>query len=448
MGYKQDRLDITSLVINIENPRFEMVGNQREAISIMLENQKDKLYKLGQDIINSGLNPADLIIVTPHEKNAGQFNVLEGNRRLTALKLLSTPSLIPEKYKSLLTKFKKLHEAFKLSPITQVLCVVVDDEEEAYRWIKLKHTGENDGVGTVTWDAQQKARFDERGDGKSSYALQILEFLKKNDDIDSGVKDVLSKVPSSSLQRLITDPDIRKLVGLEIQEGKITTDLPTSEITKPLTKIVKDLVRDDFKVKEIYYKDDRLNYIETFKADELPNKEDSIVEWELVTPNPPKPSTIPAKKKKKSKALSTARKTIIPKECIIHITPTRINHIYRELKDLNVEDFTNAGAITLRVFVELTLDVFIEEKSLSGVTKDSKLSAKTSSVATYLKDNNHLDRHGLKPIQTAVSSPNSILSINTFNAYVHNKHFNPIPNDLKITWDNIELFIVKIWELI
>ncbi len=43
MAYKRTFIDIADLYINIENPRFEMVGNQREAIKTMIEDQGDKL---------------------------------------------------------------------------------------------------------------------------------------------------------------------------------------------------------------------------------------------------------------------------------------------------------------------------------------------------------------------------------------------------------------------
>ncbi|MBK8548081.1 MAG: ParB N-terminal domain-containing protein [Saprospiraceae bacterium] len=99
-------MDIADLHINIENPRFEMVGNQREAIKTMIEDQGEKLAKLAEDITNEGLNPGDPIFVTKHEKQPNQYNVLEGNRRVTALKLLENPDLIPETNKSLLNKFK------------------------------------------------------------------------------------------------------------------------------------------------------------------------------------------------------------------------------------------------------------------------------------------------------------------------------------------------------
>jgi len=62
----------------------------------MIEDQGDKLSKLADDITNEGLNPGDPIFITKHEKQTKQYNVLEGNRRVTALKLLENPDLIPE----------------------------------------------------------------------------------------------------------------------------------------------------------------------------------------------------------------------------------------------------------------------------------------------------------------------------------------------------------------
>ena len=46
MASHRELVDILSLNINIENPRFEMVSNQREAIKTMIEDQKEKLIKL------------------------------------------------------------------------------------------------------------------------------------------------------------------------------------------------------------------------------------------------------------------------------------------------------------------------------------------------------------------------------------------------------------------
>lgn len=80
-------IKLTSLFVNTENYRFEPLSSQKEAIDKMIEDQGDKLYSLVDDIVTNGLSPVDLIIVTPNE-DSNKYVVLEGNRRITSLKLL------------------------------------------------------------------------------------------------------------------------------------------------------------------------------------------------------------------------------------------------------------------------------------------------------------------------------------------------------------------------
>ncbi|MDY6959022.1 MAG: hypothetical protein SVK08_07665, partial [Halobacteriota archaeon] len=437
------KLEVTQLMLNTENPRFDIVGNQREAMQLMLEKQGSKLVKIAKDILLNGLNPTDTPMVAPHKNEKGIYVVLEGNRRIAALKLLVSPELVSEKKKTLQNQFKRLKESAAGNIPTRLECVVFEDPEHANHWIELKHTGENDGVGVVSWDAQQKARFEERTKGKPSLALQALEFLRRSPDVQNDVKNRLDQVPSSSLMRLLSDPDVRKVAGIEISESRLVTNLLPSEIVKPLLKMVVDLLSDEFTVKDIYYKSDRLNYIETFGNKDQPEKKDITSQWELTTPNPPKK---PAKKGKRKREKSTKRESVIPTECILHISHRRIDKIYRELKSLPVSEFTNAAAVLLRVFVELSVDRYLEETPGTEANINSKLVKKVQKVAESLVKNMKLTTHDAKPIRVAVSNENSILSISTFNAYVHNKSFTPSEKDLVTTWDNIEPFMKALWE--
>ena len=46
---------------------------------------------LAKDIVNYGMNPTELSIVMPLNDDLRRYVVLEGNRRLTALKALENP---------------------------------------------------------------------------------------------------------------------------------------------------------------------------------------------------------------------------------------------------------------------------------------------------------------------------------------------------------------------
>jgi hypothetical protein len=64
-SYVYQEIKISDLLLNSENPRFDPVKHQTEAIRAMLEDQKDKLITLAMHIIEFGLNPTDIPLITP-----------------------------------------------------------------------------------------------------------------------------------------------------------------------------------------------------------------------------------------------------------------------------------------------------------------------------------------------------------------------------------------------
>ena len=87
-------IDIADLELDVNNPRFETQGNQREALEKMINEQGLKLVRIAEHIAHhGGLNPSEIPIVM-ESKNSGRYTVLEGNRRVAALKLTSTPKLV------------------------------------------------------------------------------------------------------------------------------------------------------------------------------------------------------------------------------------------------------------------------------------------------------------------------------------------------------------------
>ena len=94
------------------------------------------------------------------------------------------------------------------------------------------------------------------------------------------------------------------------------------------------------------------------------------------------------------------------------------------------------------------MDSYIEKFPISGVTINSKLSHKLKSVASDIQNKGILDKHKLKGAYTAATMKDSIFSIDTFNAFVHNKDFHPDASMLKKNWDNLEIFFTTLWDLI
>ncbi len=438
---------LTNLLLNQDNPRFDPVTHQREALDSVVSTKvlRDKARYLAQDIIEAGVNPAELIIVAAAIDN--KHKVLEGNRRVAVLKLLANPEIFKDKHKAFTKQMKKLSNEFRKAPIKTIQCVIITDESAANRWIKLKHTGENKGRGTVTWDAQQVARFDSRVADKSSVGLQAIDFVKGF--ADSALLAKIKHVSITNLERLLTDKNIQTVLGVTIEDGLLRTDLLREEVKKGLHKVVSDIAEKKLKVKDIYTKEDRKEYIEDFKpkVDIPDNKKKAENVWSLSQGEPQKPTK--QKSKQKPEPLSTDRTAIIPQRCVLTIKPPKINKIYTELKYLNVDEFTNAGGVLFRVFLEMSVDVFIDKHGIPKVRKKDgrplSLREKLNNVEKYMQSSGMATKPELKAVRIMAQTRDSIYSVDTFNDYVHNRHFSPDSKELKTIWDNIQVFFEKLW---
>lgn len=216
---EQQQIDVEDLIIDEENPRFEAVSTEDDALYSILADQSlssgNKILNLARDITNNGLNASELLIVSPIE-GTDTFRVREGNRRVTAIKLSIHSERIPEDFSKLKPHFEELATAMK--PHKSIKCYVCDDEEEIRRLLLLRHAGENNGVGTVKWNATQTARFSEKGNSQTARALSLVKHLQE----DYGQGDLwraAAILPPTNLGRLITTPEVRCLLNINLDKN-------------------------------------------------------------------------------------------------------------------------------------------------------------------------------------------------------------------------------------
>jgi hypothetical protein len=89
-------MNVTSLYLDSRNPRIpHATGDikQRELAAQLLEH--DRVYELAKDITEQGYFPTEVLIGV---EEGGRKVIVEGNRRLAALKLLLSPEFAPSKY--------------------------------------------------------------------------------------------------------------------------------------------------------------------------------------------------------------------------------------------------------------------------------------------------------------------------------------------------------------
>ncbi|HDL8291781.1 TPA: hypothetical protein PXR00_004533, partial [Yersinia enterocolitica] len=215
-----ETIHISNLLLDLDNPRFpRIVESQREAINLMLEIQSDKIEFLAKDIAEHGLDPSERLIVYKNEISDDEtsFTVAEGNRRITALKLLNEPEL--SDHEKVITRFKKILQTNPELP-ENVDCVVFDDPDEFEHWISLKHSGQNNGVGRVRWDTKEQERYLSKN-GVLSFGSQFLKFIENESSFGEDITSKFKLLKLTNITRLLGDPAVREVLALEVSEGKL-----------------------------------------------------------------------------------------------------------------------------------------------------------------------------------------------------------------------------------
>jgi hypothetical protein len=147
-------IDAQRLLVDEENPRLpDGIRNQRDAAQVLAEYQGPRLIALAKHIEAHGLYPAQRFIVMKEDASR-DYVVLDGNRRLVALKAVETPAAFGSLPPSRIRALKKL-DARRMP--RKVPSVVVDDRIEAEPWIRLTHLDQRGGVGQSKWSTAQKA---------------------------------------------------------------------------------------------------------------------------------------------------------------------------------------------------------------------------------------------------------------------------------------------------
>ena len=426
------------LLIDEENPRISQPNaGQQKTLNALAQQLGPKLHALAEDIIINGLDPSNLPLVMPLPGSEGRYVVLEGNRRLAAIRALENPESIADATSpSNLRKIRRLSKDYQSNPTELITCVVVNDRDQARHWIELRHTGENAGAGTVPWGSDESARFRART-GLSEPHSQALAFLHRRGDL---TPELRSKVPATNFKRLLGTPAIRTKLGVEVKKGTLFLLADEAKISKAFMHIVNDLASGNTKVRQIYTRIQREEY-----ADKLPP---SIVVKPTVKSGDGVPAAsgrqVPTVKAKN--ATPKKRPRLIPRDCVLSIPSSRIKNIESELRRLNLENYTNAIAVLFRVFIELSVDSYITTHTLPSVSEDSGLQKKMAAVAKDLVTRKKLTARQRTPVSRACQKDSFLApSVKLMHQYVHNPHVFPAPGDLRAHWDNLEPFFGAIW---
>lgn len=439
-------IPVVDLLVDPENPRLA-TGNegQRETLRALAQEQGAKLAVMAEDILRWGLNPGDPFYVVRLEGDHGQrFVVLEGNRRLAAIRALDGPDLFEGAVKpGVLKKIRQLSRAYRESPVETASCVVFPSRNEARHWIELRHTGEAGGAGIVKWGSDAVSRFQARdGGGRRNAETQVLDFLEKRGDVSPSDR---AQVKPTTLRRLVEAPDVRSKLGLELKGGELLYAVEQEqEVADALLWIVGGLISGDITEPKVSTKAQRTHF-----ASELPEE---VVVSPIASTSATlvslgsRPAT-PATRRPRVNVRAKPRTVLIPRDCVLNVSQPRSRDIERELRALVLTEYPNAISVLFRVFVELSCDVYMEGlKPFPGATERSTLATKLRAVSQHLAQRTKLNAKQLLAVEKSAEKGSLLApSVELWHQYLHNAHIVPGESDLRAAWDTLQPFMIAVW---
>lgn len=189
-------IDFRKLVFDPDNPRlpFSLRAKKNDpdyeesVIKWML--QFENVTELIGSIGEKGYFAAEPILAVPNK--SGNYEVIEGNRRLTAIKLLNNPALATAKKASV----QEIVSEAETIP-TEIPCIIFLTRSEVLSYLGYKHI-----TGVQPWDSLAKAK----------YLKQLQQTLPTNDDFYTQCRKLAKMIGSkANYVKLL-------LVGVEIFE--------------------------------------------------------------------------------------------------------------------------------------------------------------------------------------------------------------------------------------
>lgn len=425
-------IPVEELLLDLKNPRYVASG-QRQAMQGIIENQGSKLFGLAKHIAANGLSPIDPFLVLP---KGDKYVVLEGNRRLAAVRLLSRPEDAGSEWE---TKYRELAEGAAIPK--KIECSIAGSREEGRVWILLRHSGEAGGAGIVRWGAAERERFEPTPGSHAAQGLAFAAFVRSafaNDKTLLAKLDKIGATRITTLGRLVSDPRFKNLLKLTPSGDSFVSKLDADDLRPAVARVVSDFAATTT-VRAVDTQAERGVYIATLEkllggpTTPAPPTAPGTppVTGGPTTPTPSSPVRPPARRAREVPLLNAFDPQPFGKKTI---------DIVAELRTLNIDKFPNAAALMLRAVLELSVNrIYEKEIGEVGNTQFRKR------VAACLRK---IDASGKDPafvgVRKGLNDVDSLQAVSTLHAFVHSSHYHPTAGAVRSIAANWEPFLIAL----
>lgn len=230
-------LSISSLMLDPLNPRLPdgmEDADQPQLVSALASDYR--LLELGRSLADNGYFAEEPLVAVPGQRQ-DTWTVVEGNRRLAAVKLLESPSMAPK------SQQKAWHElsSSRKRRITNVPALVYPRREDVTPYLGFRHI-----TGVLEWEPYQKARYIAQlvEQQEMTFAQIAREIGSKAPHVrehyvayclvrqcrdEFGIDTQPVQDSFSVLRRALSDPDIKSFIGVAMDQSE-------KELSRPVPR--------------------------------------------------------------------------------------------------------------------------------------------------------------------------------------------------------------------
>lgn len=443
LQWQTKTLKVVNVKLDPKNVRIDIDNPSQDAIIQDLFKNEDAM-QIVESIAQNGFFSQELPIVASENK---ELIMLEGNRRLAALKAILNPKLVPHQEAKLAGLVESMGD---ISSLEDIEVKIAPSRDAAAKIIASIHTIRT----RRSWKPLRQAYFyyAQVEEGQKSVAdlaaeypnVDIPEFVKmwemhnvvkaidyKDDDLQ---RKVASKnFPISTLERLYNNTEFQKLAQFNFNEhGQIAINASEADLNKLLTKIIKDIDSNKIDTR-VLNKKSSSTYKDYIKE---------IKDLDIKPTTAAKPKVAPDFKPVPVPTTASTKRGIVPDDIVCTLNYPAVNRVLTELKTLNYRKYPNATHDLIRSFLECSLKAYFDSKNIQVQARGYvQLKHVLDTAKTHFETEQKSFVQVIDKMITQNTQNSYMYSADYLNAINHNHQVFSKPDDVKDSWDQIENLI-------
>ncbi len=441
-------IEVDDLLLDLDNPRIGTVASQPEALAAIVRLSARNFKTMMASIKAHGLDPGDSFYLVQEAEEGDGYTVVDGNRRLAALKVLNNPDLLQGTDLSDTMKRPLAKEAENYAPTgdTAVSCVLFENRQDAGEWIERRHGRDLEGEGRIFWGTLEIQRFQ-----KDPTVLDVITFVEKNSTYSDAdwhrIKASVEK-NTSTLRRFLESKAGRQHLGFASGppgERPQFTFSPGYEI-EVLSQIFSDIDSGEVNTRTHNKASDIEEYFASLTGSLSSQGQRAGTAQAYATTLVRDSKARPRQVARAARADSVRTRRVSPPR--LSLAPSRHpfaepdtekgKQLFREASRLRLRETPLACAYLFRAILEYSIDTEMRQSNLPYVENGTTLDLQTrlERVISHLNSSGRAQRGDLTAIRTTLTARNGSVSVGALNGYIHSRVQLPSAEDLRNAWDH------------